>query len=180
MAFLGRAYDAELRKRGDDRRHVKTQVIDALWPSVEPNGTKQGRKRFGKHLALAARWYQVADTLGWGSLCLLPDTVSNRWAKECPAHVWSLWLRLVERVNPDACAASSALDAWIGSAGIDGGPIQGQEKLYIEHRGSASQVEEVVDSTDQESSDSESSAQPVKGSARRLRQPTLLELLQPQ
>ncbi|KAL5370742.1 hypothetical protein DPSP01_014689 [Paraphaeosphaeria sporulosa] len=30
MAFLGRAYHAEIRERGDDRRHVKTQIIDAL------------------------------------------------------------------------------------------------------------------------------------------------------
>ncbi|KAL5371095.1 hypothetical protein DPSP01_014494 [Paraphaeosphaeria sporulosa] len=111
MAFLGHAYDVELHKRGDDRRHIKTQVINALWPSVKPNSTKQGRKRFGKHLALAAHWYQVADTLGWGSLCLLPDTVSNRWAKECLAHVWSLWLQLVKHMNPNAYATSRALDA---------------------------------------------------------------------
>lgn len=180
MAFLGRAYHAEIRERGDDRRHVKTQIIDALWELIEPSGTEEGRKRFVRHLTLATRWYQVADTLGWGSLCLLPDAVSNKWVKACPAHVWPLWLQLVKRVNPDACAASRAFDAWIGSECIEGGPIQRRDKLYIEREASAFQVEEVIDSTDDESSEAESSTQLVKGSARRLRQLTLLELLQPQ
>jgi hypothetical protein len=180
MAFLGREYHAKIRELDDDRRYARTQVIDRLWVEIQPNGTKQDRKRFVRRLTQATRWYQVADTLGWGSLCLLPDSVSNKWVKDVPAHAWPLWLDLIKRVNPDACAASKALDAWIGNEGIQGGPIQGREKLYIEEKGSASQVEEVVDSTDEESSDVESSAEPVKSSARRLRQPTLLELFRPQ
>lgn len=132
-------------------------------------------KRFVQHLTQATRWYQVADTLGWGSLCLLPDSVSNKWVKDVPAHAWPLWLDLIKRVNPDACAASRALDAWIGNEGI-----QGREKLYIEEKGSASQVEEIIDSADEESSDIEASAEPMKSSARRLRQLTLLELFRPQ
>jgi hypothetical protein len=180
MAFLGREYHAEIRALDDDRRHARTPVIDRLWVEMVPNGTKKQRKRFVKRLAVANRWYQAAETLGWGSLCLLPDSVSNKWVRDCLAHVWPLWLQLIKRVNPDACAASRALDNWIGNEGIQGGPIQGREKLYIEDKGSALQVEEVVDSTDEESSDVESSLQPVKSSARRLRQPTLLELFKPQ
>lgn len=180
MAFLGREYHAKTRELDDDRRCARTQVIDRLWEEIQPNGTKQDRKRLVRRLTQATRWYQVADRLGWGSLCLLPDSVSNKWVKDVPAHAWPLWLDLIERVNPDACAASRALDAWIGNEGLQGGPIQGREKLYIEENGSASQVEEVVDSTDEESSDVESSAESVKSSARRLRQLTLLELFRPQ
>lgn len=180
MAFLGRQYHAKIHELNDDRRHARTVVIDCLWVETEPNGTAQHRKRFVRRLTNATRWYQIAESLGWGSLCLLPDTVSNKWVKAFPAHAWPLWLELIKRVNPEACTASRALDAWIGQEGIHGGPIQGQEKLFIEEKGSASQVEEVVDSTDEESSDVESSLQPIKGSARRLRQLTLLELFKPQ
>ena len=180
MAFLGREYHAEIRKLNDDRRHARTPVIDRLWMDMVPDGTKALRKRFVRRLAQATRWFQIADTLGWGSLCILPDTVSNKWVRNCLAHVWLLWLQLIKRVNPEACTASRALDAWIGVEGIQGGPIQGQERLYIEVKGPASQVEEVVDSTDEEGSDVESSLQPGKSSARRFRQLTLLELFKPQ
>lgn len=81
---------------------------------------------------------------------------------------------------PEACTTGRALDAWIGQKGIQGGTIQDQERLYIEDKGSASQVEEVVDSTNEEGSDVESSSQPVKSSGRRFRQLTLLELVKPQ
>jgi hypothetical protein len=79
-------------------------------------------------------------------------------------------------VNPDACAASRVLGAWIGNEVIQGGPIQDREKLYIKEKGSASQVEEIIDSADEESSDIEASAEPMKSAGRRLRQLTLLEL----
>jgi hypothetical protein len=78
MAFLGREYHAEICKLGDDRRYARTQVIDRLWREIQPHGTKQDRKRFVRRLVQSTRWYQIADTLGWGSLCLLPDSVSNR------------------------------------------------------------------------------------------------------
>jgi hypothetical protein len=180
MAFLGREYHAKIHDLADDRRHAKTQVIDHMWGEIEPNSTEQHRKCFVRRLTQATRWYEIADTLGWGSLCLLPDSVSNKWVKSFPAHAWLPWLELIKRVNPEACTASRALDAWIGQEGIQGGPIQGQKKLYIEEKGSASHVEEVVDSTDEESSDIESSAEPAKSTARRLRQLTLLELFKPQ
>ena len=110
MAFLGREYHAEIRALNDDRRHARTPVIDRLWVEMIPNGTKKQRKRFVKRLAVANRWYQAAELLGWGSLCLLPESVSNKWVRDCLAHVWPLWLQLIKRVNPDACAASRALD----------------------------------------------------------------------
>lgn len=78
MAFLGREYHAKTRELNDDRRYARTQVIDRLWGDMQPNGSKQDRKRFVWRLTQATRWYQVADTLGWGSLCLLSDSVSNR------------------------------------------------------------------------------------------------------
>lgn len=183
MAFLGRAYDAKIREEGADTQSHKSEIIDSLWSLVEPTnaratGHETTRKRFVRCLTQASRWYRMADQLGWGSLCLMPDSVTNRWVRECPAHAWSVWLQLVQRVNPEACAASTALDAWIGQKGIQGGAIQGKETLYIEHKGPAGQVEEVADSTDEEDSDIESPTQPVKSPARRLRQLSLLELFQ--
>lgn len=90
MAFLGREYHAEIQTLDDDRRHARTPVIDRLWVEMVPNGTKTQRKRFVKRLAVATRWYQTAETLGWGSLRLLPDSVSKKWANDCLAHLWLL------------------------------------------------------------------------------------------
>ncbi|KAF1967337.1 hypothetical protein BU23DRAFT_483766, partial [Bimuria novae-zelandiae CBS 107.79] len=66
----------------------------------------------------------------------------------------------------DACAASKALDAWIGKDGLNGGAIQGQEKLYIEQNGAAREIKEVVDSDDEESSDEKPTQ--LRSSSRRL------------
>lgn len=186
MAFLGRAYNAkvsQLREHGKGPGRIKPQAMESLRLLVDPTGTAEGKAAFTKRMALANRWYQVAETLGWGSLCLMPDNVSNRWVRDFPAHAWSLWLDVVKRVNPDAYAASMALDEWIGEQGIQGGPIEGQEKLYIEQQAShvVYEVEEVVDSDEEESaSDDDAPSQPAKSSARRLRQLSLLELFKPQ
>lgn len=181
MAFLGRAYARNAAQLGLDRTGVgqaKSQAIDALRKLIEPTSAPEGRKAFVRQLNMASRWYQLAEKLGWGILCLIPENVTNTWVRNCTSDAWPLWLQLIQRVNPDACVASKALDAWIGKDGLDGGAIQGQEKLYIEENGGTHEVEEVVDSEEEKSSDEEPLQR--RSSSRRLRQPTLLELIKPQ
>ncbi|KAK7177534.1 hypothetical protein PSPO01_16417 [Paraphaeosphaeria sporulosa] len=88
---IGRDYHAAIGELGIDPRHLKTSIVDDLWESIGPGGTVEDKKRFFRRLAQATRWYQVAETLGWVSFCLLPDSVSNKWVKNCPAYGSSLW-----------------------------------------------------------------------------------------
>lgn len=196
MALLGRAYANKVGRiqqnnpsssRGrDGRGAVKSEAIDSLLLLVHPASTSEERKPFVRRLNRATRWYQAAETLGWGSLCLMPtDVVSTNWVeKDVLAHEWSIWLNLIQRVNKDACAASIALDNWLGAEGIQGGPIQGKEMLCIEQKGApvVCEVEEIADSADEEGSDSdfECTSRSVKSASRPLRQLTLLELFKPQ
>ena len=128
------------------------------------------------------RWYCAAKTLGWGILCLLPyNVITNSWVEnEVRSALWPIWLQLVNRENPNACKASMALDAWLGSEGIAGGPISAKETLYIEASipVPATQVEEVGDSDD--SSEDLESTQTQASIPHQLRQLTLLELCKPQ
>ena len=50
MAFLGREYHAKTCELDDDRRCARTQVIDRLWEEIQPNSTKQDRKRLVQRL----------------------------------------------------------------------------------------------------------------------------------
>jgi hypothetical protein len=68
---------------------------------------------------------------------------------------------------PDACAASRALDAWIGKEGLDGSALQGQEKLCIEQSGAAREIEEVVDSEDEDEESSDEELTQSRSSSRR-------------
>jgi hypothetical protein len=96
----------------------------------------------------ANRWYDATNTVGWDSLCLIPDEVSLNWVKKVlRLGEWRVWLELAKRVNPEAHAASMALDTWLGSDGIAGNPISGKETLCIEVAAPAStlDVEEIHD-----------------------------------
>jgi hypothetical protein len=200
MALLGRAYANKIvqiqhsdqppsnvmsRSRGGQGT-VKGQAIDTLLRRISPDFTATDRKAFGKRLVRAKRWYLAAETLGWGILCLMPtDLVSNNWVeKDLRAAEWSLWLTVVKKVNLDACNASIAFDNWVGTEGIQGGPIQSSDTLSIEAEGPTVvyEVEEIADSADEEGDNSaeECTTPSSKSTARPLRQLTLLELFSPQ
>lgn len=208
MAFLGRRYASKIAElqhedqaagRGKHQhRHgkgnLRTEAIHALLVLRYPDSqgvTKHTKDAFKACLKRANRWYDAANTLGWGSLCLMPDEVNSNWVeKVLRVGEWRVWLELAKRVNPEAHAASMALDAWLGSDGIAGKPISGKETLCIEVAAPAStlDVEEIPDTDveDEEDKDedgdgeststSQSSAAPV----RQMRQRTLLELFKPQ
>ena len=94
-----------------------------------------------------------------------------------------IWLELVKRVNPEVHVASMALDAWLGSECIAGGPLKKEETLRIEVEAPAIvyEVEEVQDSEDEEQPaliQSQSTQQSTQ-CARPLRQLTLLDWFAP-
>jgi hypothetical protein len=191
MALLGRAYanniaqlqDSDRAASSDTSRNrygkgqVRTEAVRSLLQAVSGDSpSKQQKTAFRLRLARAARWYTAASTLGWGSLCLMPpEAISNTWAgKTLTRPEWDIWLDLIQKIQPDACTASRALDAWLGAEGIEGGSIKGKETLCIE--AGAPEVE-IADSEMDSASDSDSSPAPTPPPA--LRQLTLLELFQP-
>jgi hypothetical protein len=200
MAFLARAYAekvAELERedetagRGQGRgRHgkgnLRTQAKKALLSLVLPNAASKDYSIFKKRLQRATRWYEAADRLGWGSLCLMPHhQITNTWVEQTlRVGEWHIWLELVKKVNPDAYAASKAFESWLGSESIAGGPIEGKEPLRIEAEplSSTCEVEEVNDSDDDDGSfaPTQSQAIPALEPPRPLRQLTLPELFKPQ
>jgi hypothetical protein len=203
MAFLGQAYAAkvdEIKKAdaavSNDTTHnrygkgkISSEAINALLQQLSLSETPDDRQRFRKRLGRATRWYQAAKALGWSILCLIPyDKVSTNWVEsDLRLGPWHVWLELVPKVNPNACSASRALDAWLGSEGIAGGSISEKERLRIEESKPEplTQIEEVEDS--EATSDSEDEREPARRYAvstspapiRPLRQLTLLELCRP-
>ena len=114
-----------------------------------------------------------------------PDAISNKWAEKMLTRPeWDVWLQLIERIEPDVCTASRQLDAWLGTDGIEGGPIQNKGPLCIE-AGSAAvmdEVEEEIADSDLDSDggvDSDGDEAATGISCRPLRQLTLLELFVP-
>ncbi|KAF2176001.1 hypothetical protein K469DRAFT_481642, partial [Zopfia rhizophila CBS 207.26] len=79
------------------------------------------------------RWYEFADSIGWGSLCLIPyDQVTDSWVEQkLLAGEWHIWLELIKKVNSDVYTASKAFDAWLGSESI-ASSIDGKRRLCIE------------------------------------------------
>jgi hypothetical protein len=199
MAFLGRAYADKItllqqedqlagRGRGKSRSgkgNLRTEARNALLPLVCNKIDERDKDIFKKRLQRATRWYEAATRLGWGSLCLMPyDIISNTWVEQTlRVGEWLVWLNLVEKVNPDAYAASKALDSWLGSTSIAGGPLDGKKTLRIEAEPLTTvyEVEEVQDSEEEEFASTQSQAtEPSTGPTRRWRQLTLLELFNPQ
>lgn len=200
MAFLGRAYEnkmAEIKekdmtKNNDRTRNrygegkVQSEAIEALLPLVYKSSTKKERGIFQKRLHRASRFYEITGVLGWSFLCLIPhDVVSNSWIEQSlRIGELRIWLALVKRINPDIHVASTALDAWLGSECIAGGPLRKEETLRIEVEAPAIvyEVEEVQDSEDEgqpASTRSQSTQQSTQG-ARPLRQLTLCDWFAPQ
>lgn len=200
MAFLGRAYEdkmaeiksKDLEKNNDRTRNrygagkVQSEATEALLPLVCTSYSKRERDMFQKRLHRASRFYEAANVLGWGFLCLIPhDVVPNSWIEQTlRIGELRIWLELVKRVNPEVHAASTALDAWLGSECIAGGPLRKEETLRIEAEAPAivCEIGEAQDSEDEEqptSTPSQATQQSTQGACS-LRQPTLLEWFAPQ
>jgi hypothetical protein len=200
MAFLGRAYadkvallEQEDQKAGRGQRrsrkgrgNLRTEARTALLPLVCDKTTDREKRIFKRRLHRATRWYEAANRLGWGSLCLMPHgLITNTWVEQTlRVGEWRVWLELVEKVKPDAYAASKALNSWLGSESIAGGPIDGKRALRIETELPATvyEVEEVQDSDDDEDlAPTQSQAMVLSAEpSRALRQLTLPELFKPQ
>jgi hypothetical protein len=197
MALLGRVHANKIAqlKVSDSSDHsrnrygrgqVRTEAVDSLLRTVtSETPSKKQRVAFRQRLSRASRWYSAAMTLGWGSLCLMPpDAISNKWAeKTLTRPEWDVWLQLVKKIEPDVYTASRKLDAWLGTDGIEGGPIKDKETLCIEASPAAvvGEVEEVADSDTGSDSGVDSDDQgPATGTpCQSLRQLTLLELFVP-
>ena len=200
MAFLARAYAEKITmlERQDDiagrgqnhgrsgKGNLRTEAKKALVSVVLPNATSKDYSIFNKRLHRATRWYEAANNLGWGSLCLMPhDRITNTWVEQTlRVGEWRVWLELVKKVNPDVYAAGKAFDSWLGSESIASGLIDGKEPLRIEAelRTSPHEVEEIRDSEDDDEDDlalTESQAVSSVEPAPALRQLTLSELFQP-
>lgn len=113
------------------------------------------------------------------------EEVTANWAEnELNVGGWHVWLKLVVKVNPDACEMSAKIDAWLGSTAIAGGSISDKEKLVIEARcrEPPSRIEEVDE--DDPSGDSEDGAEYSQLSPSptpsNIPQPSLIELYKPQ
>jgi hypothetical protein len=89
----------------------------------------------------------------------------------------------VKKIEPDVYTASTALEAWLGADGIEGGSLKDKETLYIEEGAAAvvGEVEEVAGSDRESESgvDSDSQGTTPGTSCRPLRQLTLLDLFMP-
>lgn len=147
MAGLGRDYEQQVaalkaadvasgrtghKRQGDG--NVRTQAKKILWEQVKHRGTdKLGRPwtwaAYNTQLKRAARWYEAAETLGWGGLLLIPaDTVTPCWMEQTlRVAEWTIWLQLVLRVSPAAVQVGRDFDAWAGPSGLasDPGPCVG-------------------------------------------------------
>lgn len=201
-ALLGQAYAnkiAHIHNRDMDASNDRTrnryglgtvrgEAIASLLSVVSSNPSAD-RDKFRKRLGRASRWYTVVQTLGWGSLALMPhDDVPITWVEsKLRVGELAIWLELVKKENPDVYTASKALDRWLGPECIAGGPIGARSFLSIEADVPAT-IYEVEDSEDDDhnledmDNQTASQSQPAQNSptpAARLRQLTLLELFHP-
>jgi hypothetical protein len=198
MAYLGRAYEEKIaqlqqedcrlglgQKKGRaGKGYLKKQAQDALMPLIADTITARNKKKgLQLRLTAASRWYSAATRLGWGILCIMPyESIPKTWVEQAISKgQWQIWMDLVEKVNPDAYAASSALELWLGSESIAGGPINEKQALRIELEGPIHRIEEVLDSDgDSDDEDLEGTqSQPMSSAASLLtsrQKPTLLEL----
>ena len=134
------------------------------------------------------RWYTIVKALGWGSLLLIPPEEVSNWWVERVLRVGQLdvFVNLVKRERPDLCAASKALDTWLGLEGIARGPINDKQMLSIEAEAPTTiyEVQEVEDSEEEDlvdsADDSDDEAAPKDvAQPKRFRQMTLIELFRP-
>lgn len=199
-AILGRAYankiaqiqQSDFVSSSDTTRNrygkgkVRSEAISVLLQLVNPRATSKEKGAFRKRLARATRWYQIANSLGWGILTLMPyENFPNTWL-ERNIHAWgvSLWIELVKKECPDVCAAAKALENWLGPEGIAGGYISSKETLYLESDIPTNSIVEIEDSEDESSDESCTPTQlqttPLASvSIKGIRQMSLLELFKP-
>jgi hypothetical protein len=167
MAFLYRMYDDEVKRlqvedkegppsrRGrGGRGRLKTEVKNALFARMKGDVTKDA---FNQRLKRAGRWFEAAETLGWGCLCLMPyEDITQSWVEQglCAAE-WTIWLGLVKRVNPKAVEVGQVIDQWLGKDCIAGGPYPPKEQLRLEMDllATVASVEEMADSEEEEEGD---------------------------
>lgn len=165
---------------------VRSEAIDSLMQLVNPNAypTKKERDVFRARLAKASKWYEIAESLGWGVFLVMPeDSISKTWI-EHTVRAWGLqvFIRLVRRERPDVCLAARQFDTWLGLEGIAGGAIGGKKTLGIELDVPevACEVQEINDSEDEADDRVEIVQPPIRLNSRvpaaSLRQTTLPEL----
>jgi hypothetical protein len=204
LALLGEAYiqkvkqlqEGDLTGSNDRSRNrygkgpVRTEAIEALIKLIHPTPTRKDQEFFRTRLKQAMRWYTIVQSLGWGILPLIPhEDISNRWVERVlRVSELDTFVNLVKRERPDLCAASKALEGWLGPDGIAGGSISGKVTLSIEAEWPATtgQVEEVEDSEEEDDIDeavgvlqSPTATQESTASPAPLRQMSLLELFHP-
>jgi hypothetical protein len=126
---------------------LRTQAKKAIWDTENPPCTWAA---YNARLERSRRWYEAADTLGWGLLVLIPsDTVTPHWVEQTlRAAEWNIWLQLVQRVNPATVAASHDFDAWLSQTGIEHGSLEGASWLTIE-AGLEERITKAADSDDE-------------------------------
>jgi len=153
MALLGRMYQRKIDQlkaaasatSHDARdRKLRTQAKKEIWDAETPPCTWAA---YNARLKRSRRWYEAAETLGWGVLVLIPsDTITPHWVEQTlRAGEWNIWLQLVQRVNSAAVAASHDFDAWLGPPGIEHGSLEGASTLTIE-AGLPHRITEIPDS----------------------------------
>lgn len=202
FALLGEAYAQKIQQiRQEDfvasndrsrnrygKGQVRTEAIAALIKLVYKAPMKRDHEVFRNRLKQAMRWHTIVKGLGWGSLLLIPPEEVSNWWVERVLRVGQLevFVSVVKRERPDLCAASKALETWLGPEGIAGGSISSKQMLSIEAEAPPTiyEVEEVEDSEEEEmldtieSADNESSHDDNTG-PKRFRQMTLTELFHP-
>jgi hypothetical protein len=153
MALLGRMYQrkidqlkaaASATSRDARDRKLRTQAKKEIWDAEAPPCTWAA---YNARLKRSRRWYEAAETLGWGVLVLTPsDPITPHWVEQTlRASEWNIWLQLVQRVNPAAVAASHDFDAWLGPPGIEHGSLEGASTLTME-AGLPHHITEIPDS----------------------------------
>jgi hypothetical protein len=127
-------------------KQLQTAAKESLWRERSANSTWTWNA-FGMRLKRSRRWRDTVETLGWGILLLIPtDVVTPNWVEQTlRAAQWSIWLKLVQRVNPDAAGASRDFDAWLGPSRSMHGSLDGTATLTFE-LANESRLAEVPDS----------------------------------
>lgn len=163
-ALLGEAYakkkeqirEDDARRSNDTTRNrygkgqVATQAAKDLMDLVYAEPSLEQKRRFHEYLQNGTRWYKIVTALGWGSLLLMPhEQISNFWIQtKLREGQLQIFLQLVQREKPELCAATKALDEWLGPDAIAGGSIATRERLRIESEAPAllHRLKEIPDS----------------------------------
>jgi hypothetical protein len=205
LALLGTAYALKVeeiqerdRALSDDRSRnrygkgqVRTQAIAELMELAHLTPRSKHQVLFKSRLKRGIRWHTIVKNLGWGILMLVPhEEISNRWVERVlRVGQLDVFVELVKRERPELCAASKALELWLGPDGVAGGSISGKQTLSIE-AGPPAAVYEVEEIPDSDNSDDDDGDEPIEitrspmalessAPGARLRQMSLLELFHP-